>query len=86
MWYMVQALLFTPDLIVNMLVHMKTISEFGKGSILHKMTTTQELILVFGWFWLSKIPTFRLPLYSLCLNRSFASNFIHFEADLTMCH
>ena len=28
---------------------METISEFGKGSIFHKMTTYQESILVFGY-------------------------------------
>ena len=46
---MVQALLFTPDLIANMLVPMETNSEFGKGAHLHKMTTHQESILVFGY-------------------------------------
>ena len=34
---------------------------------------------------LSQLPNFCLPSYRLYHKLSFASNFIHFEADLRMC-
>ena len=49
---MVHNLLFTPDLVVNLLsLSMETIFESGQGSILHKMTTHHELIWYLGTPW-----------------------------------